>query len=169
MWVKIFKTCFNTIKDNDIIWMQYRILYRILGTKDYLHKLKLASDGTCNLCKNGPQTILHLMASCEKVKVFWAEVKDYIKSRVALNISINNFDLIFGCLSSRSSVPINATYLVAKLYLFRASKSNLQPSVKHFFAYFNTIFLEQEYVAKLESKHEQFVKIWSKFSPVFTT
>ena len=159
MWLKIFKICFNTIKDNDIIWMQYRILYRILGTKDYLFKLKLASDGICNLCKNGSQTILHLITSCEIVKNFWAEVKDYIKSKVAMDLSIDKFDLIFGSLSRSSCIPINTTYLVAKLYLFRTSRSNLQPSVKHFFAYFNTKYLEQEYIAKLESKHNQFVKI----------
>ena len=34
MWKQIFRVCFKTIKDNDLIWMQSRVLYRILGTKE---------------------------------------------------------------------------------------------------------------------------------------
>ena len=168
MWVKIFKITFNTIKDNDFIWMQYRILYRILGTNDYLYKLKIIPDGICNLCKKCPQTILHLFAKCEKVEVFWAELKAYIKSRTSLDIPINDFDIIFGSLSSHSSIPFNTTYLVAKLYIFRASKSDLHLSLKLFFDYFRSIYLEQEYVAKLESKQDNFVKIWASFNSVFS-
>ena len=45
-WKIISNAHFNTVKNNDLIWMQYRIIYRIIRTKDYLSKLKLNND--CN-------------------------------------------------------------------------------------------------------------------------
>ena len=167
MWVKIYKICFNTVKDNDLIWMQYRILYRILGTRDYLFKLKLANDGACSVCKTASQTIVHLFTGCEKVKIFWNEVKEHIKRTLSLDLSISKFDIVLGYLPKYFSIPINTTYLVAKSYIFQTSKSNSPLSVKHFFAYFNKIYLEQEYIAKLETKHELFMKIWGNFNTVF--
>ena len=32
-WSKIFKNCFNIIQDNNLIWFQYRTIFRILGTQ----------------------------------------------------------------------------------------------------------------------------------------
>ena len=39
-WKNIHLTCFKTILDNQIIWLQYRILHNILGTKALLYKMK---------------------------------------------------------------------------------------------------------------------------------
>ena len=40
-WTQVFSTCFYTLKDSYLTWMQIKIIYRILGTKEYLHKLKI--------------------------------------------------------------------------------------------------------------------------------
>ena len=37
-WSKTFNICFNTITDNYIIWLQYRIIHRTLGCKYLLKK-----------------------------------------------------------------------------------------------------------------------------------
>ena len=39
-WKNIHLACFKTILDNQIIWLQYRILRNILGTKALLYKMK---------------------------------------------------------------------------------------------------------------------------------
>ena len=51
MWKQIFQVCFKTIKDNDLIWMQHKVLYRILGTNDLLFKINRHEDGKCSFCK----------------------------------------------------------------------------------------------------------------------
>ena len=39
-WKTIYKHCFKVIQDNEIIWLQYRIINRILGTKVFYLRLK---------------------------------------------------------------------------------------------------------------------------------
>ena len=48
-WKQIYRITFYSIADNDVIWFQYHILYKILGKKDYL-KLNISADTTCSLC-----------------------------------------------------------------------------------------------------------------------
>ena len=38
-WRRIFYLCFNTILENRLIWFQYKLLYRILGTNKLLHQI----------------------------------------------------------------------------------------------------------------------------------
>ena len=42
---------FKAVKHNDIIWMQYMVLHKSLGTKDYVFKFLQHTDGICNICK----------------------------------------------------------------------------------------------------------------------
>ena len=75
MWKRIFQVCFKTIKDNDLIWMQYKVLYRILGTNDLSFKINRHDDGKCSFCKEYNETTLHLFVQCKNVQNFWSELK----------------------------------------------------------------------------------------------
>ena len=44
LWPLIYKICFNCTQENEYSWFQYRNLFKILGTKDYLKKVKLAEN-----------------------------------------------------------------------------------------------------------------------------
>ena len=35
-WTLLYKICFKCIEDNEYVWFQYHILFKILGTKEYL-------------------------------------------------------------------------------------------------------------------------------------
>ena len=94
-WKKIYRTCFKTIRDNDIIWLQYRLLHRILGTKDYLFKIKLTTDRSCSFCKNSFETVYHLFTGCSQVKLFWENIKEFFYSKLGLQISIDETNIIF--------------------------------------------------------------------------
>ena len=84
------------MKDNFLVWFQYCILYRILGTKDYLYTVKIATDRTCGICGNYIETIKHLFVDCEKVKFFWGEIETFVKSNAETNFRVNEKDVIFG-------------------------------------------------------------------------
>ena len=49
-WKLIYSNCFKSVQDNHFVWFQYRILYKILGTKEYLKKVNLSNDKLCGLC-----------------------------------------------------------------------------------------------------------------------
>ena len=58
-WRHIFQICFKTVKDNDLIWLQLRILYKILGTNDLLLKINKHGSGKCNFLMNNLK-LLHI-------------------------------------------------------------------------------------------------------------
>ena len=46
----IFKICFTRVTNNDLIWFQVKVIYRLLGTTSYLHKLGIIEDSLCSQC-----------------------------------------------------------------------------------------------------------------------
>ena len=71
-WRKIYKICFKLINRNDLIWFQYRIVQRILGTKAYLFKIKKkTNEPFCVFCKTSSETLNHLFVFCPVVSSFW--------------------------------------------------------------------------------------------------
>ena len=164
-WKHVFRVCFKTINNNDIIWMQYRVLYRLLGTNDYLFKIKRHVDGVCNFCKEQNETILHLLVECGNVKKFWCDIITLFSAKLGINLPINASNIILGDLSNNmSSIHCNIIYLTAKLFIFKMSRSNGILSIGNFCNYFNRIYLEQEYVAKIQFKHNKFINTWGTFS-----
>ena len=50
-WTDIYKACFNTVKDNYLIYLQFKIINQILGTKSPLYKISLTQSPLCTFCK----------------------------------------------------------------------------------------------------------------------
>ena len=63
-WNIYYKVCFWTIKENSLTWLQYRVLFRILGTRSYLYKIKIADLNLCGLCGSESETIVHIFTEC---------------------------------------------------------------------------------------------------------
>ena len=61
---KVFKVCFKTVKDNYLIWLQYKIIYQIIGTRKQLFKLRISNSPTCFFCNSEEETIQHLFYDC---------------------------------------------------------------------------------------------------------
>ena len=61
-WEIIYKVCHKTIQDNEFIWFQYRVLYKILGTKNYLKKVEISDSDECGLCNMESESIDHLFS-----------------------------------------------------------------------------------------------------------
>ena len=49
-WKLVHKACFNTVKDNYLIHIQFKIINQILGTDNII----------CNFCKDNSESIIHL-------------------------------------------------------------------------------------------------------------
>ena len=65
-WKNSYTACFFTIKDNTYIWLQYRIIKRILG-KNYYLKKKISNSDICRICHEHTETLVHLFFQCNKV------------------------------------------------------------------------------------------------------
>ena len=75
-WSKIFKICSNTIADNNLVWFQYRIIHRILGTLSFRKKMNKSDSNSCRLCQKAEETLEHLFVSCPHSEKLWRELKN---------------------------------------------------------------------------------------------
>ena len=139
---KSFNICSQTVKNNFLVWSQYRILYRILGTKDYLATVKIGTQKTCGIYGNYVETIKHFFVDCEKFKTFWGEIQTFVKVNAEANFRVNEKDIIFGSIKNSSNTAVNTIYFTIKTYIFQNSKCNSQLFSHYFINYLKKILLK---------------------------
>ena len=71
IWRIIFKICFKSVCDNTIVWFQYKIIHRILGTNKYLNLISKSESSSCRLCNNSEESLIHLFVECPKSLLLW--------------------------------------------------------------------------------------------------
>ena len=95
-WKNIHLTCFQTILDNQIIWLQYRILqvHNILGTKALLYKMKKAENNLCRFCNNMPETITRVFVDCLYSTKIWDLLKNCIYQEISSTFDIDKKSIL---------------------------------------------------------------------------
>ena len=157
----IYKLCFKTIHDNELIWFQYRILYKILGTRDYLKKTKLTMEDECNFCRQGAQTIEHLFAECPTVTPLWENLKDWISKRAGVNLMFDKITKILGYLQLNQQFwPFNFVLMISRKYIFLCSRRNHPLNIYLLQKEIKRKFLEQETLFKINGRANIFDKRW---------
>ena len=127
----IYDLVFKTTKDPKLHWFQYRINHRILGTNYLLKKMNIVAVDTCNLCKNAPETLIHLFWHCEVSKNFWTQLINYINNKCNLNlVKWTTLDILFG--SHKLDTAINTILLQAKLFLYFNKINSRTPCIDSF-------------------------------------
>ena len=58
LWKNIFSICYKSVNNNSLTLFQLKILYRIPGTKSYLHKMAFNEN-------------VHMFVECDNGKNFW--------------------------------------------------------------------------------------------------
>ena len=56
--------------NNTLVWFQIKVLYRVIGTRSYLCKLRLVDSSNCVHCGEN-EIIVHMFVECENVKKIW--------------------------------------------------------------------------------------------------
>ena len=95
-WTIIYKHCFKSIEDNEIIWLQYRIVNQILGTKSLRYKMNVIENNLCRFCNSFEETITHTFVQCQYSKILWEEVKNWVRSTTNITFDISEKTLILG-------------------------------------------------------------------------
>ena len=124
-WKQIYKINFFTIYDNSVIWFQYRIIRRILGTQEFLHKIKQSDSDICRLCGQYCETITHLFVVCNKVNSLWKNLQTWIETKTGSAFNFSDTDKILGCAFIEHSFwPVNFVLLITRFYIFKCAKDN---------------------------------------------
>ena len=166
-WDKIYKLCFKTIKGNDLVWFQYRILHRILGTNEYLFKVNKTGVASCSFCKASVETLSHLFFLCPFVSEFWKKVQQWLQHSLGLYIDLEPLTILFGSIENELDFfPKNIIILVAKKFIWTASKQSRQLNLTGFKNVLKIVYTEQEYIAKTSSQSEKFTTSWYLFKDI---
>ena len=77
LWDKVMFFKFKYIKDNKIKQFNFKLLHRILPSKDNLFKWNILSDNHCNICRC-QETTMHMLFECKEVKILWRIIERMI-------------------------------------------------------------------------------------------
>ena len=89
-WDQIFTICFKIVTNNSLVWFQYKILHRILGTQKLLHQMGKSESDLCLSCHMTTETLMHLFCWCSKVEKIWQDLKEWIKEKTGVTIHFNS-------------------------------------------------------------------------------
>ena len=168
-WKKVFAACFKSIQENKYSWFQYRIIFNILGTRDYLSKIKLVKDGKCYFCKTESESISHIFCECSHVQQLWQNLKQWIFNILNIHIVFNETAMILGFIeSSENFWPVNFFLIITRFYIFSCSKNKIQLNIFDLQKEIKQKFVEQSQLAKINFSTGKYHKIWQIWENLLT-
>ena len=169
-WNLIFGVCLKTLQNNSLIWFQLKILCRILGTNQYLHKIGLSDSPLCSRCNTTSESILHLLSQCNESRNFWISLENLIYEKIKLRIKFNDSNIIHGYLSiDHNNIPLNTLIITAKKYISDSVTSKSRLHIMAFRHKFSNIYTEESVVSKFSEQEAKFKKPWPKWLPLVET
>ena len=145
-WKKIFTICFNLIKDNDLVWLQYRIIHKILGTRSLLFKMSKTETNLCRNCGLSEETIEHLFFHCAKVKEFLLNVDRWIEPLTGITCRFTIQEVLLGIIQvSNHSDALNILLLLIKDYIFQVTLKGSSLNITAYSHKLHQIYKEQEF------------------------
>ena len=165
-WKQVFRICFKTIQDPSTIWLQYRILFRIIGTQELLYLIKTAHSPNCRMCKEYNESILHLFVECRHTRDLWQNFQNMVKNITGLNVPIDKTTIILGYLLNDSNhKSINTVILCVKQYIYKCFIKNHHLNVYNLYKYIQKVYIEQELVSRTEGYFDIFQNHWKMWRP----
>ena len=120
---------FKCTSDYNLIWFQYRLTHRILGTNDLLFKINIKPSYLCSFCKKERETFTHLFLDCNFVSKIWKNLEDLIFEKCDLTIKFSPEDIIFSSINVYSP-GLNIILLLAKKHIYNARVKGSIPSTE---------------------------------------
>lgn len=166
-WKIIFDVCFKSVADNSVIWLQYKILFNILSTRDYLYKINLKDNNLCVFCNMFPETITHLFCECEKVIQLWHNIEQWILMKIGVSFNFSNDVKILGYRKMDNNFwPVNFVILMTKKFIFKCAYKELSLNIYSLQNEVSKVFSEQKLISKINCK-ENFEKRWELWENLF--
>ena len=128
-WRRVFYLCFNTILDNKLVWFQYKLLYRILGTNKLLYQIGRSKDKLCRICKTDTEYLVRLFVTCETVKQLWSNLNAWVGHSINKQLSQVPLYILLGyTMTDNHFLLINTLILATKYYIFTCAVKQKVPS-----------------------------------------
>ena len=137
-WKHYFTLARSLSVNNFVKDLQYKLLYRFLGTNRLLYKMNKIASPNCSFCKMEQESIEHLFYECAIVKMFWRQV--FAKCNQCINRGIMVSDLkivMFGLyknetLTEAESAAFNLVILLGKSFIWCCKQSGIKVNTVNF-------------------------------------
>lgn len=163
----IYENVFKVSRDPKLIWFQYRINHRILGTNYLLKKMSIRDDENCSFCLQSPETLMHLFWHCEVTQKFWKDLIQVANAKCNLNMeNWSAYEIMFGSKSLHR--VINLILLHAKLFLYYNKMKNQRPCLEAFIKRLTFIYKCERFNAIKNDHLQKFETLWEAYINLVT-
>ena len=95
-WESIYSLPRNILKENKVIELQYKILFRYIPTNKLLYKMKKKASPNCSFCEMFEESIEHLFYNCNNTRNFWLNILQKWNESLDTDIVVALKDVILG-------------------------------------------------------------------------
>ena len=95
IWNDVLLFKLKQISVNTIKQFNFRLLHRILPSKDNLFKWKILNENKCDVC-NCVNTTLHMLLRCKAIKILWKIIENIIFHMYKIIVRIDEKVIIIG-------------------------------------------------------------------------
>ena len=169
-WNHMFKILHQITNDNNLIWLQTRILHHILTTNKTVSKYDPQQTNLCTFCKHTAETIEHLFWSCQVTSNFWRELQTRINSRCknSHNFHFNIDYVLFGVSNNlKTDKVIDLLNLQAKHFIYLSKVKSVHPNLTAFSKIFFKRYKIEKTIANNSQKTKQFEITWFPYLDLF--
>ena len=126
-------------------------MYRILGTRDYLKKVKIKESNECSLCGLYEENVEHLFCKCKEATQLWENVEQWINNKLGLQILTNHMKYLgyFIYRYDQNFWPLNLVLMTTRKYIFWCSKNGFKLNIYFLQKEVKKIYMEQETLSQI--------------------
>ena len=84
----------QSVKEVELKDFQYKTTNKILVTKYFLPRINKINNNLCEYCQCESETIYHLFVECEKVKMYWDNLKIWLSNNANIQIALENKNIL---------------------------------------------------------------------------
>ena len=126
---------------------QYKILNNIFYLNNRLFKMNIANSQLCSFCEAEPETIIHLLCSCRKVKQLWSSVQQWCSKCFSLP-DLSPQTAVLGFLENAGvHIHQNLILLFFKKFVYEKRKLPSQIALPTFRNYLHYIYKIEHKIA----------------------
>lgn len=161
-WKQAYSNPRSATKDSGLIWFNYRIIHRILGTNKILHMCKIKNSPLCSICFLEPETITHLFFYCPSIFRIWLLMSDWIFRKSGERIVFDAKTVIFG-VPEKKYLAINLIIMLVKRHIFSQSRKSANIAFENIVKYLQNYYS----LEKLMLENRFYQKKWSRWVWLF--
>ena len=151
--------------------LQYRIIHRIIPTKQYLFYRRIVDDKDCKQCQlNVTDTTEHMLYYCPVAKRAWRMLEQVIREIENQQISFDLVSALFGQIHNLyvDATVLNLLGIYTKQFIYNLARKEIKDFSVMTFRHFLTACLKTAFYASIIlKKKDPFIATWNRYLRFF--